>query len=65
MSEYYCITTRRFIKSHCYAGHEYTPENTGVDSRGSRFCKYCARTNGRNRLRKFRIRQAIASTATP
>jgi hypothetical protein len=37
-------------------GHEYTPENTVLDTRGYRVCRECSRTNGRNRLRKFRQR---------
>lgn len=63
MSEYYCIKTHRRIKSHCYMGHEYTPENTLTNTRGNRTCRRCARLNGSARLRKFRKRQALANAA--
>ena len=55
--------TQQALKTHCYVGHEYTPENTRVDNRGYRFCRTCARINGRVRLKNFRIRQAIANAA--
>lgn len=32
----------------CQRGHEFTPENTGVDNRGGRFCRAC------NRVRQMR-----------
>ena len=35
------------IKSHCPQGHEYTPENTGRDNRGARFCRECTRIRAR------------------
>jgi HNH endonuclease len=28
-------------KTHCPSGHEYTPENTRIDERGSRQCRKC------------------------
>ena len=31
------------VGTHCRHGHERTPENTGVNRRGSRFCRPCAR----------------------
>ena len=31
-------------KTHCPQGHEYTPENTYVEPKGSRHCKTCVRT---------------------
>lgn len=63
MSEIFSVKTGRQLKTHCYAGHEYTPENTKLDNRDYRFCRTCSRINGRARLQKFRIRQAIASEA--
>ena len=33
-------------KTHCPAGHEYTPENTFVNPRGSRECRTCKRARG-------------------
>lgn len=32
---------------HCPSGHEYTPENTGIDNRGIRFCRECTRIRAR------------------
>lgn len=29
-------------RTHCSQGHEYTPENTRLDSKGSRVCRTCA-----------------------
>jgi hypothetical protein len=29
------------LKTHCPRGHEYTPENTYLDKRGSRNCRSC------------------------
>jgi hypothetical protein len=54
-------------KTHCPAGHEYTPENMRVTN-GSRHCKICNReavkryqatSNGRNRRRKSRARKEV------
>lgn len=63
MSDYFSIKTRLALKSSCYVGHEYTPENTFLDIHGYRCCKACAKVNNLNRVRKFRQRQAIASAA--
>jgi hypothetical protein len=38
-------------KTHCPAGHEYTPENTYINPRGSRVCRKC-------RQRVYRLRSA-------
>ena len=38
-------------KTHCKRGHEFTPENTGRQSKGGRFCRQCARDYGRERAR--------------
>ena len=35
--------TQQRAKTHCPAGHEYTPENTHLDRRGWRNCKACRR----------------------
>jgi hypothetical protein len=32
-------------KTHCDSGHEFSPENTGVNKDGSRWCRSCARRN--------------------
>jgi hypothetical protein len=34
-------------KTHCPHGHEYTPENTYVDRKGSRNCRACHRDRSR------------------
>ena len=45
---------RQRAKKHCKHGHEYSPENTGINSVGNRFCRHChrikvARQNERKR----------------
>jgi hypothetical protein len=37
----------RELRTHCPAGHEYTPENTAVRERGWRRCKTCDHEAGR------------------
>lgn len=42
-------------KTHCNHGHEFTPENTGTNKQGHRFCRHChrlkvARQNERKRV---------------
>jgi hypothetical protein len=48
-------------KTHCPAGHEYTPENTYVARRGNgrpfRQCRACARASGPARKREYRRRK--------
>lgn len=39
------------VKTHCVNGHEYTPENTGRQQGGRRFCLECQRTNQREKNR--------------
>lgn len=39
-------------KTHCPAGHEYTPENTGRHGGGGRFCRICARKSNRETYRR-------------
>lgn len=36
-------------QTHCKRGHEYTPENTRIDTRGNRNCKACKRLLERER----------------
>lgn len=40
-------------QTHCKRGHEFTPENTTVDARGSRSCRECKRAQ----VRKYRARE--------
>jgi Recombination endonuclease VII len=35
-------------KTHCKRGHEFTPENTRLDGRGSRCCRACANMHSCN-----------------
>lgn len=41
-------------KTHCTNGHEYTPENSGRDSNGWRFCRTCNRNRTKNHMRAKR-----------
>lgn len=41
----------RSTRTHCVRGHEFTPENTGRKSNGTRFCRECHRIHDRNRGR--------------
>lgn len=43
-------------KTHCANGHEYTPENSGRDSAGWRFCRTCNRDRSKNYMRRKRRR---------
>ena len=42
----------RLAKKACHAGHEFTPENTYINPRGSRVCRECRKENAR----AYRIR---------
>ncbi len=45
-------------KTHCHYGHEFTPENTYRDDRGSRYCRVCRarrEKESRDRARMRRI----------
>jgi hypothetical protein len=44
-------------KTHCVHGHEFTPENTGIQHNGGRYCLTCAREQGRERMRRRRRRE--------
>ena len=49
-------------RTHCPRGHEYTPENTGTDSRRpGRVCVACRRELGRERGRRYRERRRAAA----
>lgn len=45
-------------KTHCPKGHEYSPENTGVNSKGSRWCRACHRVIS-NQARNNRVRVLV------
>ena len=42
-------------KTICVNGHAYTPENTGRDRHGHRFCRQCARDKGLRHYRKGKV----------
>jgi len=44
-------------KTHCPAGHPYSPENTIVSARVGRLCRICQREHQRN----YRLRRRMAS----
>ncbi len=44
-------------KTHCANGHEYTPENTGRNGAGWRFCRACGRERSLNYMRAKRGRK--------
>jgi hypothetical protein len=39
--------------THCKRGHEFAPENTGLDARGNRFCITCRRGNEKRDQRRL------------
>ncbi len=45
---------RNARKTHCPKGHEYTPENTYVNSRGARVCRICQKAAWRAQNEKRR-----------
>lgn len=55
--------SRNAAKTHCPHGHEYTEENTIVNSKGSRVCRICRKINWtkRNAKRSALRRQARES----
>lgn len=45
-------------KTYCKRGHPYTPENTGINKRGHRYCKACQRvyaTESRRRKKQVNL----------
>lgn len=44
----------RHRQTRCKRGHEFTPENTRVESSGSRRCLACERLNGAKKRERFR-----------
>lgn len=52
------VTTLNAAKTHCYKGHEFTPENTMRVGRGrGRRCRECSRTYQRTYLPAYRARK--------
>jgi hypothetical protein len=43
-------THHNSVKTHCPWDHEYTPENTYIDRKGSRNCRTCKRKGRRGHL---------------
>jgi len=51
-------------KTHCANGHEFTPENTGRDAKGYRFCLQCKRdSNERHEAKRTAARRAKRKAA--
>jgi hypothetical protein len=44
------VGKRNSEKTHCPSGHEYTPENTHVNNKGSRLCLACRVVNAKRRV---------------
>lgn len=49
--------TRAALVTHCPKGHEYTPENTALDTRGCRHCRACHRERSRQRSKTNEYRE--------
>lgn len=44
-------------RTHCIRGHEFTAENTVINSKGNRNCLICLRVAGVEKNRRYRARQ--------
>lgn len=44
-------------KTHCIAGHEFTPANTHIDKHGYRRCRICARRRERDRQARLKAQR--------
>jgi hypothetical protein len=58
------LTARLASATHCVNGHEFTPENTGINA-GHRFCRECNRANSRARRAKDRAAGKKPKPLTP
>lgn len=45
----------QLAKTHCPIGHEYSPENTYINSKGHRNCRACARDSSKRRRAAMKI----------
>ena len=52
-------------KTHCVAGHPFTPENTYLSPAGARRCRRCSRRRWREMRARRRAEQMESSNATP
>lgn len=50
-------------KTRCVWGHDFTAENTGIDSQGYRFCRTCRRAAARRHQEKRTAKARAARTA--
>lgn len=46
-----CRDGSKANQTHCIRGHEFNPENTGLKTNGTRYCRECWRMHDRNRGR--------------
>lgn len=54
-------TRRAFAVKLCKYGHEFTPENTRIDSRGHRRCIICLRARAREEYRRRVARRKVSA----
>ncbi|WP_395454711.1 HNH endonuclease signature motif containing protein [Azospirillum melinis] len=65
------IRAKAALRTHCKRGHAFSPENTGIDHRGDRFCRTCQaeayrrhrKENHARNMEMQRIRRAKQRTA--
>lgn len=51
----------RQLKTHCIHGHEYTDENTYINSSGRRECRTCRRARNKKNNQRYRSRKKASS----
>jgi len=59
------VSLRMKARTHCSAGHEYTPENTARDRNGSRLCRKCDIAKAMAFQQRELLRREAAGEITP
>jgi hypothetical protein len=49
--------TNAMALTHCYRGHEFTPETTTLNKKGHRSCKICQSITSKERYKKTKIKR--------